>query len=268
MVAPASTGSVGSVERALAILQLFREGRRSLAVTEVAAELGVANSTAHRLLRSLCNGGLLQQDAATKRYELSLLLYRLGNLAVTHCDLHKRAFGPLRQLHRATGEGCHVSVLDAPDVIYVEHHDSDQTLNFISRMGVRAPASCTSTGKVLLAHAPTTVVESVMARGLARLTPASIVDPLRLAEELAAIRERGFAQSTDESEIGTTSVAAPIRDGGGTVVAALGIAGLTPRMHRIGVARLVDLVLSTAAEVSEQLSLQRRVRGASFRVAS
>ena len=90
-VVPAA-GSVGSVERALAILQLYREGRRSLAVTEVAAELGVANSTAHRLLRSLCNGGLLQQDPATRRYELSLLLYRLGNLAVTHCDLFKRAF--------------------------------------------------------------------------------------------------------------------------------------------------------------------------------
>src|SRR5207244_11358040 len=131
--------------------------------------------------------------------ELSLLLYRLGNLAFTHCDLFRRAFSPLQKLHQATGEGCHVSVLDPPDVVYVEHHDSDRTLHFISRMGVRAPANCTSTGKVLLAHAPTAVVEDVIDRGLARLTAASIVDPLRLAEELAAIRERGFALTTDES---------------------------------------------------------------------
>ena len=151
---PRRSGSVSSVERALSILHLFGVGRRSLAVTEVGAELGVANSTAHRLLRSLCESGLLQQDQRTKRYELSLLVYKLGNLAATHSDLYQRALGPLERLHRATGEGCHVGVADLPDVVYLEHRDSDRTINFIARMGVRAPANCTSTGKVLLAHAP------------------------------------------------------------------------------------------------------------------
>jgi DNA-binding IclR family transcriptional regulator len=260
----AGTGSVASVERALAILHLYRDGRRSLAVTEVATELGVANSTAHRLLRSLCNGGFLQQEPASKRYQLSLLLYRLGNLAVTHSDLYRCAFAPLERLHHATGEGCHVSVLDPPDVVYVEHRDSDRTIQFIARMGVRAPANCTSTGKILLAHAPAPVVEDVLARGLIRLTPMSITDPIALAEELATVRERGYAQSRDESEIGTTSVAAPVRDGGGTVIAALGIAGRTSRMHRLTLGRLVDLVLACSAEISEQLVLQPRPRGVSF----
>jgi len=257
-------GTVTSVERVGLVLQMFLNGRHSVAVTEVARRLGVANSTAHRLLRSLCGAGLLEQNPETRRYELSLLVYKLGNLAVTRSDLYRRAFGPLERLHHASGEGCHVSVLDAPEVVYVEHRDSDRTSQFISRMGVRAPANCTSTGKVLLAYAPEHVLEGVLADGLARLTPQSITDPSRFGEELAAIRERGYAQSCDEMEIGTTSVATPITDGEGTVLAAVGIAGPTPRMHRLSLSRAVELALACSAEISQQLSPLRRVRGASF----
>ena len=253
-------GTVASVERAALIFHMLLGGRRSLAVTEVAHRLGVANSTAHRLLRSLCGTGLLQQNPETRRYELSLLIYKLGNLAVTHSDLYQRSLAPLGRLHHATGEGCHVSVPDLPEVVYFERRDSDRTMDFLARMGARAPANCTSTGKVLLAFASELALEGVLANGLARLTDRSITDSSRLREELGKIRERGYAESCDEMELGTTSMAAPIRDGGGRVVAALGVAGPTPRMRRLSRARVLEFVLSCSQEITERLSLRKGVR--------
>jgi DNA-binding IclR family transcriptional regulator len=230
-------------------------------VTEVARQLGIANSTAHRLLTALCRSGLLEQNPATKRYVLSLLLHRLGNLAAISSDLHRAAFLPLERLHQKTGEGCHVAVLDVPEVVYVERRDSDRTMHFITRMGVRAPANCTSTGKVLLAFAPAPTIEALLATGLRRLTPSSITDAARLAEELEAIRERGYAVSHEEGEIGTTSVAAPVREASGRVVAALGVAAATACMTRHSLTRAVDLTLRGSQEISEALTASRRRTG-------
>ncbi len=252
-LAHAGRDSVASVERAAQILHLFLPGRHSLALTEVATRLGIANSTAHRLLTALCRSGLLEQNRATRRYELSLLLYRLGNLAATSSDLHRAALLPLERLHHATGAGCHVAVLDVPDIVYIERRDSDRTMHFITRMGVRAPANCTSTGKVLLAFAPAPTVEALLATGLRGLTPSSITDAASLADELEAIRERGYAVSREEGEIGTTSVAAPVRDASGRVVAALGVAAATSSMTRHSLARAVDLTIRGSQEISDAL---------------
>ncbi len=256
-------GSVTSVERGAQILHLFLPRRRSLAVTEVADRLGVANSTAHRLLQALCRSGLLQQNSATKRYELSLLLYKLGNLALTNSALHHGALLPLDELYRATGQGCHVAVPDLPQVLYVERRDSDQTMRFLTRMGALAPANCTSTGKVLLAFASQPMLEEVLAHGLGRLTRCSITDSARLSDELQTIRERGYTLSRDEMELGTTSAAAPIRDSDGRVVAALGVAGPTRDMERLSLVRVVAFVLDHSRKISENLSLVKRV-GSSF----
>lgn len=253
----AERGSITSVERAAQVLHLFLPGRHSLAVTEVAAQLGIANSTAHRLLRALCRSGILEQNPATKRYELTLLLYRLGTVAATRSDLHRAALLPLERLHHATGEGCHLGVLDLPEVVYLERRDSDRTMNFLTRMSGRAPANCTSTGKVLLAFAAEPTLEAALADDLPRLTPRSITDSAHLSEELDAIRHRGFALACEEGELGTTSVAAPVRDADGRVVAAIGVAGATARMGRRSLTRIVDLTLRGSEEISQTLARAR-----------
>ena len=109
-----NANTVRSVERAGEILRLFLSGRRGFGVTEIAESLDVSNSTAHRLLRSLCGTGLLEQNETTKRYELSLLVHELGTVAALHSDLHRHARPALERLHRATGEGCHLGVADLP----------------------------------------------------------------------------------------------------------------------------------------------------------
>jgi IclR family acetate operon transcriptional repressor len=245
-----SLGTVKSVGRAGEILRLFLDGQRGVAVTEVAESLDVSNSTAHRLLRSLCETGLLEQNASTRRYELSLLMHELGRVATLHSDLHGAAHAAIERLHRATGEGCHLAVADLPSVHIVDHLDSDLTRRFIRRMRWRAPANCTSTGKVLLALAPAAAREDVLRGRLARLTTRSLTDAQRLRAELEDIGERGYASSRDETQLGVTSVAAPVVGADGRVVAAIGLAGPSTRMRRLSLDRALDQVRACAAEVS------------------
>lgn len=249
--------TVTAVERAGAILRLFLGGRRGLGVSEAAERLGVAPSTAHRILRSLCAAGLLHQNPTTRRYELSLLVHELGIVAAEHSDLYQYAHPALERLHRATGEGCHLAVSDLPRVRYVDHHDTEVTRRFIRRMGWRAPANCTSTGKLLLAHAPADTREEVLHSGLARLTTRSMTDAARLREELDGINDRGYAFSEDEMQIGVTSVAAPVYGQHGRVVAAVGLASSTARMRRLSLQQAIESVRTCAAEISAGASRRR-----------
>ena len=245
-----SLGSVRSVERAGGVLRLFLSERRGVAVTEVAESLDVSNSTAHRLLRSLCATGLLEQNESTRRYELSLLVHELGRVAALHSDLHRHARPAIERLHRATGEGCHLAVAELPRVHIVDHLDSDLTRQFIRRMRWRAPANCTSTGKVLLALAPPAAREEVLRGELARLTTRSLTDVQRLRAELEEVGERGYAYSCDETQLGVTSIAAPVVGANGRVVAAIGLAGSSMRMRRLSLDRALHQVRAAAAEVS------------------
>jgi DNA-binding IclR family transcriptional regulator len=245
-----TVGTVRSVERAGGILRLFLSERRGVAVTEAAERLDVSNSTAHRLLRSLCESGLLEQNESTRRYELSLLMHELGRVAALHSDLHRHARPAIERLHRATGEGCHLAVAELPRVRIVDHLDSDLTRRFIRRMGWRAPANCTSTGKVLLALAPPAAREEVLHGELAALTTRSLTDAQHLRAQLEAVGERGYAYSCDEMQLGVTSVAAPVVGANGRVVGAIGLAGSSTRLRRLSLDRALDQVRACAADVS------------------
>jgi IclR family transcriptional regulator, KDG regulon repressor len=124
-----------------------------------------------------------------------------------------------------------VAVLDGREVVYVERLESPHTLRLFGRIGHRMPAHCTSTGKVLLAHLPEERLE-VLLKGwrLEPRTTSTITGTRRLREELARVQARGWAENLGESEVGVASVAAPIRNARGEVVAAVSAAGPTMRV--------------------------------------
>ncbi len=198
----------------------------------------------------------MQHDPVSRRYELSLAVHQHGKTHVNE-DLAAAALVPIERLHRATGEGCHIVVPDLPEVVFVERRDSTATFRFHSERGVRVPANCTSTGKVLLAHASRPAQEQVLTEGLGALTPSSITDPERLRSELEAVRERGYATSRDETEIGMTSMAVPIRDPYGRVIAAVGLAGRTERIRPMPADALLDALTQTSLQVTVALLSMR-----------
>jgi DNA-binding IclR family transcriptional regulator len=191
---------------------------------------------------TLCAEGLVEHDPRDGGYRLGLVMFELGEAVRVHMDLHAAAGAVLAHLREQTGESAQVGMLDGDEVVYVDRLESSHSLRLFTETGRRVPVHCTSSGKVLIAFAPEARRETFLAGRLAQLTPYTITDPDRLRDELATVRARGWAEAVNEREIGVASLAAPVRDASGAVVAAISIGAPITRfraMPRKGLSRVV-----------------------------
>ena len=247
-------GGLSSVGNAARLLKVFLSREKELGVSELARRLGLGKSTVHRLLTTLVSEGLVEQNAETGAYRLGLVMFELGQAVRVHMDLHA-AVGPvLAALREETHESCQVGILDGHEVVYVDRLESSHTLRLMNETGRRVPVHCTSSGKVLLAHLSPEALDRVLAAApLTRLTPRTVVDPALLRADLDKVRARGWSEAVEEREIGVASIAAPIRDTSGLVVAAVSIGGPAARMGAQQRRRLADTVVEAGEAASRRL---------------
>ena len=148
-----------SLERGLALLASFSSARPLLGVSELAREVGLSRSTAHRYIATLAALGYLDQDVVTRKYRLGLRVLDLGFAAINSMELRQISAPHLQRLSDETGHTVNMAILDGPDIVYVERCRSAQRgqreIDLDLHVGSRLPAYCTSMGKVLLAHLPT-----------------------------------------------------------------------------------------------------------------
>ena len=244
-----------SLERGLFVLAYLRDSAQaSLSLAEIAAGLALSKSTVHRLLTTLVNEGLIERNAETGAYRLGLVMFELGQAVRVHMDLHA-AVGPvLASLREQTHESCQVGVLDGHEVVYVDRLESSQTLRLFTETGRRVPVHTTSSGKVLLAHLPEDRLDAVLAAApLTQMTPRSITDPVALRAELERVRRRGWSEAVEEREVGVASIAAPIRDQTGLVVAAVSIGAPSARMGSAQRKRLAEVMVEAGEAASRRL---------------
>ncbi len=256
---------LSSVGNALRLLKAFRHADRDLGVSELSRELGLGKSTVHRLLRTLTAEGFLRQDPASGKYRLGLVLAELGAAVTLNTEFHAAAIGPLEELWKLTGETVQVAHLDHREVVYVERIESSHTLRLFNEVGRRNWAHCTGTGKALLAFLHDDELDEILdGWELPALTPHTITDPEALRADLARVRDRGYAENVNESNIGVASVGAPIRDAAGRVIAAVSAAGPTLRLNRTSLESHAGAVMAAAEAISRNLGwrpLRARVRG-------
>ncbi|MGE3286292.1 MAG: IclR family transcriptional regulator [Pseudonocardia sp.] len=245
--------TLSTVRNAARVLKAFLTREESIGVSELARRLGLGKSAVHRLLTTLLAEGLVEQDPRTGGYRLGIVMFELGEAVKVHLDLHAAAGPVLAQLREQTGESSQVGVLDGDEVVYVDRLESAHTLRLFTETGRRVPAHCTSSGKVLLAHCPEAVRERVLAHRLPALTPHTITDPDALRAELAAVRARGWAEAVNEREIGVASIASPIRDVRGDVVAALSIGAPVTRFGAVPRRRIARTLVEAGEAVSRRL---------------
>ena len=259
--------TLSSVQNAARLLKEFGSAEGSLGVTELARRLGLGKSTVHRLLATLTAERILEHDPATGTYRLGLMMWELGARVSVHRVLHDAATTVMEGLRNATKETVQVAVLDGREVVYVERLESPHTLRIFGRVGHRNWAHCTSTGKVLLAHLPERRLAGLLEGWRPeRKTDATICDPARLRAELELVRAQGWAENIGESELGVASVAAPVRNARGEVIAAVSVAGPVMRVNGDTWRRFFRASVVQAADaISDQLGwrAERRVRGAS-----
>src|SRR3954467_2196780 len=187
---PATT----SVDNALWLLQLIGE-RRALRVAEAADLLGVARSTAHRLLAALRRRGFVTQDRPNGAYRPGPALYEIGLAAVSRIDIRRVARPVLEQLREETQETVSLAVLEGTTVRFLDCAESPRSVRVGNRTGVVRPAHASAVGKAILAGLPDTDLDRRYPDGQLPPggAPAALTDVDGLRVELAEIRRRGFA---------------------------------------------------------------------------
>lgn len=245
---------IEALARGLEVIAAFPAGRSTLSLSEVAGATGLARPTARRILLTLAELGYVRTvDGA---FALTPRVLDLGVAYVRSQGLWDLARPHMAQLCARTNESCSVAQLDGSDIVYVARVAVPKIVGLTVQVGTRFPALPTSLGKVLLAALPSAELEAVLAQP-SRCELVARWQPDR-AERDAALREvraRGWALTDEQLALGVRSVAAPLRDGSGRVVAALNVnthAAETP------LARLLDehlpLLLATAGEISADLA--------------
>lgn len=235
--------------RALAVLDAFDDRHPRLGLSDISRRSGLPLTTTHRLVAELATGRFLDRRADGS-YVVGQRLWELGLLAPVQLELRELALPFLQDLHTATGENVHLAVREGHHALYVERVYGRTSVPVVSRAGGKLPLHATGVGKVLLAHAP----EDVVLRALTdpeRVTRHTVVESGRLRRELADVRRRGYARTAEEMTLGTCSVAAPVTDGAGQVVAALGLVTTSVRRDLL---RLAPAVQVAAAGLSRRLT--------------
>ena len=249
--------SVQSVHRAISILQVLAL-RGAAGVTEIATELGVHKSTVFRLLSTLESRGLVDQHGDRGRYQLGHGVVQLAEGATRMDDLALLSRPVCKQLADVVRETVNLVVRDGAAVISIAQVIGAPTIRSVNWVGRRKPMHATSAGKVFLAHMETGQLEDLLAEGLESYTPHTIVDPAALREELALVRQCGWASTMEEQEIGLAAVAAPIRTLDGDVIAAITASGPTFRINEASLAGIAEHVVAAAAEISQRHGYPRR----------
>jgi IclR family acetate operon transcriptional repressor len=242
---------VGSVARAIALLDAVAESDGGARVNELARRIGVNPSTASRLLSTLEAGGLVERTAGGP-YRLGLKLVALSDRVLGQLDVRERARPWLTWLVKETGETATLSVPGGGEAITVDFVPSPSTVVSLARLGRPSVAHATAAGKVMLAFWFDQLAVDPDA-DLAAFTERTITDPGALAAELDRVRAAGVAEAVGEREPDLNALAAPVMGRQGELVAILGLQAPAARLPAATRKALRDPLLRAAREVSQAL---------------
>jgi IclR family acetate operon transcriptional repressor len=230
---------VGSVQRAITVLDALAGARSELGTNEIARRTGVNVSSISRLLSTLTTAGLVEHIPSTGRYRLGIQIIELANAARDSLDIHRLARPLLEELTGITGETSTLSLPAAHDLVTIDFVPSARIARSVAHIGRNSVAHATAVGKVLLAWGG-----ELPDGQLTRYTDYTITDRAALGVEVERVRRRGWAQAVGEREEELNAVGVPVLDRAGALVAALGVQGpsgrFSPRAMRASIDPLVE----------------------------
>ena len=233
--------------RAIRLLKLFTAATPEMGLLEISQRAGLNKTTTHRLLQALSSEAMVERDESQGTYRLGAGMMALGVQALSSSDLRLRVRPMLKRLARDSGETATLEVPIDNSMLILDEVAGSHFVGAAGNVGTRWPLHATSTGKALAAFDDQ--VRERLAADLPSLTPSTIVRKVDLERQLAAIRQRGFAESVDELEDGFSGVGTVIRGGLGEVLGTLSICGPTQRMGDSRRARLGETLRQAAAQL-------------------
>lgn len=246
---PASTG-LESWHRASGLLDTLSAAREPLGVSALSAELRLPKSTVARYLSVLNELGFVQQTSDDQRYRLGPKLYLLGRAVPLSALVREAARPHLVALTARLGETSILAIADGPTALCIEKIESPHAMRLTARIGERVPLHGGGSSRCLLSFLPDAEREAYLARPLVARGPGTITDPDILRALAAETRARGYVISRGEIDAGMVSIAAPVWDGCGTVIAAISMAGPALRLTEEQMPAVIAGVQAAAAAIS------------------
>jgi len=240
---------LSTLERGLKVLRAFDATRPEMALSDVAAATALSPAVARRCLNTLVALGYVKQDG--RRFLLTPEVLTFGSAYLDSMNIESVAVPPLQALGQTTGDSVSLAVLSGRDILYVCHIPSNRRIRLGAGVGTRFPLHATSMGKVLLAYSSEAVIAELLGQPLTRLTERTLTDPASVRSRLAAVRDRHYDRALDELDYGIVSVAVPVRDNGGKVVAAINCSTSTTRISQDELVRTRLPLLQEAAGAIE-----------------
>lgn len=248
--------TIAVLEDAVDVLHALLAAEDTLTLGEIARETGLGKNKTFRILATIEKHRLVQRDE-DGAYRLGIRFLSFGERVRSQTDLLRAAQPAMDRLARETGESIFLGVIDGHEALCVDARESRRSIRLYARVGRRAPLYVGGVPKVLLAFLPEQEREARLDEiELEPYTEHTTVDRAELAVLLAQVREQGYIVSADDLDLGAHSIAAPIWDYRGRVVAAISIAGPSARFTDAAIRRYVDLVCEAAADISAALGYE------------
>jgi len=248
-----TTAGDSSVDKALRLLVLLRD-RQWVTITQASEALGVAPSTAHRLLNILRAHGFAFQDPRSRAYGAGRMMIDIGVGLLGRIDLRAAARPEMERLREELDETIHLITLEGAYTYVLDSIESQRRVRVSSRIGGSLPAHVTASGKAMLAQLPmAAVVDLLGPEPLAARTERTITTHRRLRRELDTIRELGYAVNRAENEPDLVAVAVAIPDLERGRRAALAAAGPSTRIDEAAIERMASAVRAAAQRITERL---------------
>jgi IclR family transcriptional regulator, KDG regulon repressor len=248
---------LSSVKNALRILNSFSMEEPEKKISDISVSLGLNKSTVSRTMATLASEGFVYKDPDSKKYRLGFSILTLSGIINSNMDIYRESQPILIKLVESIGETAHVSIFDHLEVVYLQKVECNHPVRFLTHVGKRNPAYCTSSGKVFLAFSKDDVVEEIIEQGLKKYTKNTITDPEKLKEHLKEVRERGYSYSIEEFSEGVVTIAAPIYDYNGKVIASLSVVGPKQRISRDKILFFAKKVISSSQEISRNMGYSK-----------
>jgi IclR family pca regulon transcriptional regulator len=216
---------IHSLGRGLKILELLAQSREPMTLSKISVPMGLTLPTAYRFLFTLESLGFVEKDREMKSYRVAPKVLGLGYGLFQSSDLWQTAHPYLVRASKEYNETFNLAILDGIDILYIDRVKTQKILTINLEIGSKLPAYCTAMGRVLLAYLPMGEAVDIIAKSpMEQVTPRTVVSPDALKAILEEVREKGYAVNNGELAFELISVAAPVRDRAGKVLAALNMA--------------------------------------------
>lgn len=219
-----------SVEKALAILEVFGGERRAMNLAEISAAVGMTKSSAQRCTHTLERLGYLRRDMRVKRWVLTPRSLSIAHAYLSGYPLIEQATTHLIDLNQASGESVSLTEPDEPDMVFIARFPSHKRFFIHTPIGCRLPMYCTASGRAYLSALPPAEAQKIIRRSnLKQFTPMTLTDPEQILERIELAREAGYAWSDQECYRGDLTIAAAVSGEDGRPIASINISAPTSR---------------------------------------